>query len=430
MIKKRHYFKIFPGWWTVIVTGILSGLGHGFTSYGISAIFKPLSTELNINRAATSVAAGISRLEGGVEGPLTGWLVDRYGPKWVIFTGICIAASGTLLMNVVNSLWAYYLVWGIVIGTGVNLALTIAVDKAIADWFINKRGLAQGIKFGIIGIITAAVLPLINWEVVEHGWRLTCLTWGGIMFAASPLVLVFVKQKRPEFYGLLPDGARIEVETKADTASMIDKGIAYASSFHEVEFSFRQAIRTKAYWIITVAFTSHSIIHVSFNIHCIPFLTDIGIGQAAAGAMMGMMLFFTVPSRLIVGFIADRVSKKHMPLILSASFTLQAAGIGLFCLNQSVSMVYIMLILYGFGSGAATPLYIVILGRYFGRKAYGSIQGTSNLIRSPLMFIAPVFAGWVYDSTGSYIPAFIIYATAVAIAGLILCMVRAPQLPE
>jgi MFS family permease len=85
MESKNKKNKIYFGWWTVMVTGIISGLGHGFYGYGISVFFKDIAHELGISRAVTSVAAGVGRLEGGVTSPVTGWPADRYGPKWVIF---------------------------------------------------------------------------------------------------------------------------------------------------------------------------------------------------------------------------------------------------------------------------------------------------------------------------------------------------------
>ncbi len=428
MIKRRSYRKIFFGWWTVIASGIISGLGHGFTSYGFSALFKPLAAELNFNRAVTSVAAGIARLEGGLEAPLTGWLVDRFGPRWVIFTGVCIAAAGILLMNIVNSLWAYYLVWGLLIGTGINLSLTIAIDKTITNWFISKRGLAQGIKFALIGIVGVIALPIITWQVGELGWRMTCLIWGGIMFACSPFALLTIKQKRPEYYGLLPDGAKTEAET--DVEGMIDRGVEYASGFQEIEFTLRQAMRTPAYWMIVIAMAGYTAVFGGVTVHCIPFLTDRGIEATTAGAMMGMMVFFTVPARFLGGVIADRVSKNRMPFLLAGSFLFQAAGIGAFCLSPSIATVYVMLILYGFGSGASTPLYLLILARFFGRKAYGSIHGSTNLIRAPIQFASPIYAGWVYDTTGSYMTAFVVFAATAALATIVMCFARPPKTPE
>ncbi len=418
------------GWWTVISTGVISGLGHGFTSYGFSAIFKPLAAELQFNRAVTSVAAGIARFEGGIEAPLTGWLVDRFGPRWVIFTGMAVAAFGVLIMYFVNTLWAYYLVWGFLIGIGINLSMTIAMDKTVTNWFISKRGLAHGIKFALIGVVGVIVLPIITWQVDEVGWRLTCVTWGSVLVAGLPFVLLTIKQQRPEYYGILPDGAKTEVDAATDVGSMIDRGVEYASGFQEVEFTLRQAMKTPAFWMIVIAMAGHTVVFGGLNVHCIPFLTDRGIESTAAGAMMGMMIFFTIPSRFIGGVIADRVTKDRMPFLLAGAFFFQAAGIGAFCISPSTATVYVMLALYGFGSGAAVPLYLLILGRYFGRKAYGSIHGATNLFRAPVQFASPIFAGWIYDTYGSYMIAFITFAATVTLSTIVMLLARPPKPPE
>ncbi|MFC1920573.1 MFS transporter [Chloroflexota bacterium] len=429
MIKKKFSLRdIYFGWWTVISTGTISGLAHGFNSYGFSVIFKPLAAELNLNRAITSVAAGIARLEGGLEAPLTGWLSDKFGPKWVIFTGTIIAMVGMFLMYYANSLWAYYLFWGGLIGIGINLSMTIAMDKAVTNWFIRKRGLAHGTKFAIIGLFGVIAIPLISWIVEEAGWRNTCLIWAGVMLICLPFILITIKQKRPEYYGLLPDGAKSEAEL--GTADMMDRGVEYASGLEEEEFTLRQAMRTPAFWMIVVAMAGHTVVFGGFNTHCIPFLTDRGIDEVAAGAMMGMMVFFTIPSRFIGGIIADRVKKRHMSFLLAGSLAFQAAGLGIFCLFPSPMTVYVMLILYGFGSGATTPFYLLILARFFGRKAYGSIHGATSLLRSPVQFISPVYAGWVYDTTGNYMTAFIVFAITAAAAALVMFACRPPRTPD
>ncbi|MFC1900760.1 MFS transporter [Chloroflexota bacterium] len=420
--------NIFFGWWTVISTGTISGLAHGFNSYGFSVIFKPLAAELGFNRAVTSVAAGIARLEGGLEAPLTGWLSDRFGPKWVIFTGAVIAMVGMFLMYYANSLWAYYLFWGGLIGIGINLSMTIAMDKAVTNWFIRKRGLAHGTKFAIIGACGVIALPVISWLVEEMGWRTTCLIWSGVLLICLPFILITIKQQRPEYYGLLPDGAKSESELGTD--NMMDKGVEYASGLEEEEFTVRQAMRTPAFWMIAVAMAGHTVVFGGFNTHCIPFLTDRGIDEIAAGAMMGMMVFFTIPSRFIGGIIADRVKKNRMSLLIGGSLLFQAAGLAAFCIYPSTVTVYVMLILYGFGSGATVPLYLLLMARYFGRKAYGSIHGVTSLLRSPVQFASPVYAGWVYDTTGSYMTAFMVFASTAAVAAVVMFFCRPPKIPD
>ena len=429
MVNRRGYPKIFPGWWTVLVTGITSGLGLGFSSYGMSAMFKPIASDLGLNRAAASLATGVARLQGGLEAPITGWLSDRFGPRWVIIVGLCVICTGLVLMNFINSPWAYYLTWGLTIGIGSNLANTIAIDKALTNWFIKKRGLAFGVRFAIIGICGVIVLPIVTWLVTTEGWRITCLVWAAVMFAGIPFTWYFVKQKRPEYYGLLPDGATTKSGEEADVDAMIGRGVEYAAGFQETEFTVRQAMRTPAFWLVTISWICVMLILGGFNVHCIPFLTDMGIDPNVAGSMMAMMVFLTVPARFLGGFLSDHVRKERLPFLIAGAFLLQAVGIISFLLHQSITMVYVMLILYGFGSGAPTPLRLAMGGRYFGRKAFASIQGTSMMFGAPVSFIAPIYAGWIYDTTGNYIIAFITFAVLATFAAFLMCLVRPPKPP-
>jgi len=428
LIKRRRFPKIFFGWWQTLVTCTWGGLGSAFNNYGISVFFKPIAAELGLSRAAASLAAGVSRLEGGLEAPLTGWLSDKYGPKWVIFTGACIVCIGLVLMNFINSLWQYIVVWGVIIGFGHNLAFTIAIDKTIINWFIKQRGLAFATRFVIIGICGVIVLPIISWIVTTQGWRMTNLIWAVVMFVGLPFLWFFVKKNRPEYYGLLPDGATVGEEV-AGTSQMIDRGVEYAAEVKEVEFTFRQALKTQSYRMLIVGLTVGSMVMGAVNIHVIPFLTDIGIDPVVAGSMMAMMVFFTIPSRFLVGFLSDRVRIDHLRFLLAGTYLFMAAGITAFLLNQTIAMIYVFLILYGFGSGASIPMKIILLGRYFGRKAHGIIHGTTSMIQAPTLFLAPVYAGWVYDTTGSYITAFITVAALATCATFIICLVRPPKPP-
>ena len=430
MINRKKFSDIFPGWWLNIVTGLYTGLGHGFYSYGVSVLFKPLSIDLGLNRAGTSWATGIGRLQGSAEAPITGWLCDRFGPKWVIVTGTFIAASGLLLMYFIRSAWAYYLVWGVITAIGMNLALTIAVDKALTDWFIKKRGLALGIRFVIIGGCGVVVLPIVSWLVTTYDWRVTCLIWSLVMFTGVPMMWRFVKQKRPEYYGLLPDGVKVESDESTDLNTMIDRGVEYAAEYDEIEFTLRQALKTPAYWLITLSWIFAMAVAGAINTHCIPLLTDMGIDENVAGGMMAMMVFFTIPARFIAGVLADRVRKDRLQFLVAGTFVFQALGIGIFLLHQSVVTAYVLLVLYGFGTGAPTPLRLTMGGRYFGRKAFASIQGTSMVLTSPVALLSPVYAGWVYDSKGSYIPAFTAFVVMILIAAVLMCLMRPPKPPE
>ena len=425
MDKKKS--GIFFGWWTLLATGVLQITALCYYSYGVSAIFKPLSRDLGFSRTITSAASSIGKLEGGLEAPLSGWLVDKFGPKWVMFGGVFAISTGLLLMYFVQSMWAYYVVWGVTIGTGVNMSMTIPIDKTLTNWFVKKRGLAIGIKFAFIGIGGALVVPIVTWLIENYGWRTTSLIWALITFASLLLILFFIRQKRPEYYGLMPDGARIDGTTPH--VDMVKEGVQYASDFQESEFTLRQALKTSAFWLYLISYALCWIGPGAINIHLIPFLTDMGIDPMVAGGMMSLMLFSTIPSRLLAGTLADRMKKSYLPYMLAISFFLQALGIAAFLVKPGMASIYVFLVLYGLGNGASPTIAVLMRGRFFGRKAYGSISGVNSFVMAPFGMLAPIYAGWVYDNTGSYTSAFISFAVLAAVATVLVCFVRPPKTP-
>lgn len=256
---------------------------------------------------------------------------------------------------------------------------------------------------------------------------MTSLIWGLVMFASVPFSWYFVKQKRPEYYGLLPDGVTVESVSQSEVGSIVDKGVEYAAGFDETEFILRQAMKTPAYWMITLAWVCLMLVVLALNIHFIPLLMDLGIDSTTAGNMMAMMVFFTIPARFLGGILADRVRKDRLQYLVAGSFLCLTLGLLVFLIEQNVTTAYILLILFGFGSGAPTPLRMTIGGRYFGRKAFASIQGSSMMFAAPVALIAPVYAGWIRDTTGSYISAFVLFTVLAGVAAVLMSLVRPPR---
>jgi cyanate permease len=178
------------------------------------------------------------------------------------------------------------------------------------------------------------------------------------------------------------------------------------------------------------AWSSTILVMGGFTIHVVPFLTDMGISATTAGAMLSMMVFFTIPSRFFAGLLADRVPKNRLQLIGAASVFLQALGLIIFLFNQNVATAYVLLILFGFGTGAVTPVRLSMGGRYFGRKAFASIMGVGMFINAPLGFLSPIFAGWIFDIYGSYSIAFITFAALLICSSLLILLLRPPDFPK
>jgi OFA family oxalate/formate antiporter-like MFS transporter len=431
-LKKIKLPRIFFGWWTVITGGILALWGYGYQAYGFSALFKPMSEELGFNRAMTSVAASIGRFQGGIEAPLAGWITDRFGPRWIVITGVCAMSIGLIAMRYAQSLWSYYVFWGVLLGMGANIALSLPMDTAISNWFVKKRGLAISIKWVFSGLSGVAILPIISWLIETQGWRDTVFIGGVVMAAVGiPLAWFFLKQHRPEYYGLLPDGAVLE-NSQGD---MIARGVEYATEVHEVEFTVRQAMRTRVYWLMIVAQAVTGLVAPVMSIHSIPFLTDpqpggMGIDAVQAAGMMSIWVAASLPSRFIFGNIADRMSYKYLHFILVGSYLLQAIGVFIYLQSGTLTSVYIWFVLYGIGQGAPMTVNPLMRARYFGRKSFGSIAGISRAFITPVGVLGPIYAGWIYDTTGSYETAFVQFAIALAVSSVLAIFLFPPAPPE
>lgn len=419
------------GWWTVLGGGMLALWGHGYNAYGISAMFKPISEELGFSRADTSVASSIGRLEGGIEGPITGWITDRFGARWVVFSGVFLISLALILMSVVNSLWSFYLIWGIMLGTGCNIALTLPIDTTISNWFVKKRGVALSIKWIFSGMSGVAIMPMIAWMTTTYDWRVAC-TFGGIVMAVVglPIAWFCFRPHRPEYYGLLPDGARVKLPEKPDRQSMLEKGREYASEIKEVEFTLKQSMRTRAFWLMVLANSIHGLVVPVMSIHCIPFLTDRGIDPVQAAAMMSLWITASLPTRFLGGLIADRIPTDKLRFLTASAYFLQAAGVFFFLRYQTDTSIYVWFVLYGFGQGILTTTQGVTRARYFGRKAFGSIQGISQMLQTPIGVVAPIYAGWIYDTTGSYMSAFVQFAVLLSVATVLAIFIFPPKPPE
>jgi cyanate permease len=155
-------------------------------------------------------------------------------------------------------------------------------------------------------------------------------------------------------------------------------------------------------------------------------LTDRGIDTVAAGVMMGLMVLAAIPSRFFGGIIADRCPKERMKFLQAAAYLLTAAALLVAAVGESPAALYGFLILMGIGSGAVVPLDIVIKGRFFGRKAFGAIQGCTVLFSVPVAFFAPIGTGWAYDVTGCYSGVFVIFAVVSLASGCAVLFVTPP----
>lgn len=414
--------RMFYGWWVVIAGTLLYALGIGSVFYGFSTFYNPMISEFGWSSTATSGAYSLSRLEGGVEGPVIGWLIDKFGARKLAFIGVILAGIGFFALLLVNSnVLTLYLIFGLLLSIGFETGFFHATTTAVGNWFVRRRSQALSYVTSGGGVGGAILVPLMAWLITQVGWRPTAVIIGAMMLALG-LPLVYLLRSRPEDKGLLPDG------DPPATASVDAAAPLPASAQREIDFTLSEALHTSTFWIYVAAMSFRATILSSLVVHEIPHLKNVGFEYQAAANALGSMILISVAGRLVFGWLGDRIQKRFL-LLISCLF--QAAGIWILIHAQApnLAVVYAFVVVYGIGYGAAIPLTIALRGELFGRKAFASVGGITTFVTAIGSVGAPVLAGYVFDVTHSYTTAFYLFIVLIVIAGFIFLLVRRPKPP-
>lgn len=418
--------RVFYGWWIVAAGLFINAFGIGTFFYGFSTFFNPMIAEFGWSRTVMSGVFSLSRLEGGIEGPVAGWLTDKFGARKILLVGVTIAGIGFILLWLVNSPVSLYLIFGLLLSLGYNLGYTHATGAAVAKWFIKKRGRALSFLITGNGIGGAIFVPLIAWLIIQFGWRVSTVIIG-LATLAFPLPLGLIMRSTPEEMGLVPDG-----RTSRNEGSLLENGSTPTGSMSstppdEVNFTVREAMRTRTFWIYVASMMLRSCILSSIVVHQIPHLTDIGIPYQTASSVLGLMVLISVPGRFFFGWLGDRFDKKVLLLLLCL---LQGAGIFIFIHANTLPLLYLFVVVYGLGYGGVIPLTLALRADLFGRRYYATIAGITTALTMVGTVAAPVFAGYLYDVSQSYSLAFYIFMAMICLSGILFLFIPQPSPPK
>ena len=411
---------IFYGWWIVGVGVFLLTLQSLSVFRGMGVMLVVLQKEFSWSRTQISLGTLFGRVEGAALGPIEGFLVDRIGARRMILVGFAIMAVGFFLFSFIQNIWQFYAVF-IIITLGSGLGGWLAIMSVINSWFKRKRSIAMaGAMSGIN--IAGFFLPLYA-IAMESDFRMTAVILGGILLVVVVPAVKIIRNS-PEEMGLLVDGEIPEKDIKTNVDPDTCIGIVN-QSYEDPEFTVGQAIRTPVFWILTVAHISSTISIATLSLHLTPRLTDMGLTLTTASYIETTYSVVALPSLFISGWLGDKVSKKYL---ITLFLVLQGISTFVLAFASGLGFAILFAILYGIAFGGRIPLMTSIRGEYFGRKAFATIMGWSMLPNGILMAIAPVWAGWMFDSYGSYTIPFVTYATLSIIGSVIMLFARKPNM--
>ena len=402
--------KFFYGYIVVGASFLSMTLMWGI-SYSFGIFFKPLIAEFGWTRAATSGAYAISMLIGGLLSIVAGKFTDRFGPRIVVTACGFLIGLGCLLVSQVTTIWQFYLFYGVLIGAGLGGAL-VPMMATVARWFVKRRGMMTGITVSGLGMGIFIVPPIANWLISSYGWRTSYIVAGVAILLVVMSAAQFLKRD-PGQIGQLPYGG---TEVKTEGLSLAAKGL-----------SLRQVMRTRQLWLLCTASLFFGVAIQILMVHIVPHATDLGISAASSAILLSLIGGVGTIARVVMGTIGDKTTNK---LVFLISYGLAAVALFWLLAAEELWMLYLFVIVFGFGYGGIAVLVSPVTAEHFGLRSIGIILGIILFSCAIGETIGPIWAGYVFDVTGSYNLAFLVSAILTAVSVLLILMLKPVDLKK
>ena len=407
--------KIFRGWKVVSAGGTIQALQSAVLTQAFQHYAVLLERDFGWSKTQLASVFSLNRVESGLLGPLQGWAIDKWGPKKVMRLGGCIMGAGFFMFSRMQTLVEFF-IYFVIIAVGTSLSGFLTVTTATVRWFERKR--ARALALSSAGFaVGGACAPILVWILRTFGWRNTAAGTAVILIVVI-WVLASMFDGGPEDFGVPVDGIAPEDLSPEETRP---EGVT------DVHFTAREAMRTRAFWLISLGHTSALFVVSAVLAHLSLALTSehgYTLQQASfvAGAVPAVQLFGIG----LGGWLGDRVNKR---LIASVAMLGHCVGLLMLTYATSALMIWAFVLIHGLAWGARGPLMQALRADYFGSSSFGQIMGYSSLIVMIGMASGPIIVATLTDSTGSYTAGFTVVAILAGLGTLFFVFATPPPPP-
>lgn len=408
--------RFFLGWTVVAVAALVAFTEVAFFNPVLGVFIPEFEREFGWSRTEISLAVTIGSLAGAAIAPISGPLIDRYGGKPFVVMGTSIMVVALVCLGFMQEEWQFFIIYAVgrgMTGGFIGLAASVTVSK----WFIRRRGFAVGVT-SLGTRLGFALMPIgVQLIIGAWGWRTSVFVLAGTVATFGILPALRWLHPRPEALGLRPDGDPEEELTPAGAPVLRPR---------EENWSRHDAMRTRAFWLVTLALSLQNWAGGAINLHQIPHLVDRGLAAEAAALIISLVAVFAAAGALLEGVLDARIGPRRT---MAVGLVGSACGMVVLMNTSSVPMGMLFAVSYGVAFGLMVTSSQIVFADYFGRYALGSIRGAAAPFQMSLNAVGPIVAGLAYDLTGSYLASFIPFTIAYLVAAGALMVAQRPTLP-
>ncbi|MBI2861211.1 MAG: MFS transporter, partial [Chloroflexi bacterium] len=282
--------RAFYGWLIVGILFVTLGLSH--TVWHSFSVFQvALYEHFGWSREEAALGFSVMAFSHALSGIAMGFFADRFGARKTILIGATTAAIGFIAASRLNSLWQFYLFYGVLSGAGMNAFGSIPGNFLIGRWFLRERGVAFGLSTSGVGVGILVMVPLAQLIIINVDWRAAFLTLGLIfLIVVPPLALLFIRD-RPEELGLSPDGiAGTGAPTDAKgLRSVTEESLIIDRNWTSQDWTLGKAIATKRFWMMAAGFATSNIFVQTFLAHHVAYMTEVGYDRLLSASIAGFV---------------------------------------------------------------------------------------------------------------------------------------------
>ena len=388
-----------------------------FQSFGVYVV--AWTEELGWSRGAISAGYALITLLGGLLGPVHGVLLERFGVRRMVLTGLVVMATGLALLSTVTTLPVFYVAM-VLTGLGLSTSGFLSITTAIVPWFVRRRSTALALMS--IGISLGGLLvPLVAAAVVDLGWRPTLLVSAGVvLLAGAPLAVLM--RRPPSAYGQHPDGDL--PEPGPGVGGSMPRPARPTRSDH----TLAEALRTRAFWLLGVGHAAALLVVAAVTVHLVAHVSeDLGFSLQRGATAIALVTLTSAIGQVVGGPLGDRFDKGRI-----AALAMIAHGGALVILAWVPGWFAVVTFatLHGLAWGVRGPLMGSLRADYFGASHFGSIMGASMMVFMVGQLIGPILAGAFADLFGDYRFGFTVLAALAALASFAFWFATPPPSPK